>query len=74
MSIRALRYSPLIAATRLGFLAHARAQELDRRSKFALGLVVTAIATVAYVRGAPVAGGQPGLLHAATNVTTDDRA
>ena len=72
-----LRYVPLITAARLGFLAHARAQELDRRSKFALGLVAAAIATVAYVRGAHVAGGlaggQPGLLRAAMNVTTDDR-
>ena len=76
--MRTLRYVPLIAAARLGFLAHTRARELDRREKVALGLVATAIATLAYVRGAHVAGGlaggQPGLIHAATNVTTDDRA
>ena len=76
--MHAFRYVPLIAAARVGFLVHSRAQELDRRSKFALGVAAAAIATLAYVRGAHVAGGlaggQLGLLHAATNVTTDDRA
>jgi hypothetical protein len=78
MSTRALRYVPLIAVARLGFLAQARAQQLDRRSKFAFGLAATAIATLACVRGAHVDGGlaagQPGLLRAATSVTTDDQA
>jgi hypothetical protein len=78
MSMHALRYVPLIAASRLGFLVRVRARGLDRRSKVALGFVAAAIATLAYVRGAPVAGGlaggQPGLLHAATSVTTDDQA
>jgi hypothetical protein len=78
MSMSTLRYVPLITAARLGCVVRARAQGLDRRSKFALGFVAATIATLAYVRGAPVAGGfagaQPGLLRAATSVTTDDRA
>jgi hypothetical protein len=78
MSLYALRYVPLIAAARLGSVVHTRAQELDRRSKLALGFVAAAIATLAYVRGAPVggglAGGQPGLLPVATSVTIDDQA
>jgi hypothetical protein len=68
----------LIAAARLDCLVRARALSLSRPAMCGIGLAAAAIAALAYLRGADLhtslAGGQPGLLAVASNVTDDGRA
>ena len=73
-----VRDAALIAAARLDCLVRARALRLSRPAMCGIGLAAAAIAALAYLRGADLhtglAGGQPGLLAVASNVTDDGRA